>query len=248
MRGLEEVMGRGYMVKKMVVIAGIILLPGVVGAQIDRIEDLQIKHNEFSVSVNFINMKPINDYIGTYGFSPLTEMPLLFGYAQKNKIGDKAYWGLRFMTTLSGFEVLAPNFLKRELSSGKGTDKVEMFIATGEFLIEYEILKYGGLFLNAGAGLGFGGSKITFLGTNGGRFWMVSFLLKPQASVGYHLFEESGGGFIISLNAAYNYLPVVGWNPDGGNLLEPPGPGSATPFDLSGTSVNISMSFPFTTK
>jgi len=231
------------MFKKMVVMVGIMVLPGIVFAQMDRIEDFEIKHNEFSVAAYFINMKPINDYIASYRFPSLGDMPLLFGYAQKNKIDDKTYWGIRFMTTLSGFEALAPNFLRREITSTKdGTNKAEMSITMCEFLFEYELLKSGGLFVNFGAGLGFGGTKLMLFGTNSGKFWMISFLLKPQARIGYQFFREVSEGPVLALNAAYSYLPVAGWNSEAGDLKLP------DPFDLSGASVDISITFPFTTK
>ena len=236
------------MFKKMMVMVGIMLLPGIVFAQFGGMEEFKIKHNEFSVGANFINMKPINDYIGSYGFSAFGDMPLIFGYAQKNQIDNKTYWGIRFMTTLSGFAALIPNFLKREISSVDGTNKAEMSITMGEFLFEYEVLKFGGFFVNAGAGLGFGGTTLTLLGANSGKFWMASLLLKPQARTGYHFFEETGVGFILALNASYNYLPVVGWNSEAGSLPCPPGPGSSAPFDLSGLSVDVSITSPFTTK
>lgn len=236
------------MVKKMVVMAGIMLLPGIVFAQPRGIEELQIKHTEFSVAANFINMEPINAYIASYGFPSFGSMPLLFGFAQKNKVDEKTYWGIRFITTLSGLEMLAPNFLKREIvsASGSGTSKAEMSITMGEFSLEYELLKLGGFSVNVGAGIGFGGTKLTLLEApssgKSGKFWAVSFLLKPQARACYYFFEESGMGFIVALNAAYNYLPVTGWNKEAGSLDCPP------PFDLSGASVDLSISFPFATK
>jgi len=229
-----------------IVMIGIILLSGVVFAQTNVMEELHVKHNEFSVAANFINMKPINEYIEKLGLGftpPFNEMPLLFGYTQKNKIDDKTYWGIKFMTTLSGFAVLEPNFLKKELSSVLGSNKAEMSITTGEFLLEYEVLKFGGFAVNAGVGLGFGGTTLTLLGNKSGKFWMASFLLKPQARASYHLFENTGAGVIFSLTTAYNYLPAAGWNFDAGNLEKAPGL-----FDLSGFSIEVGIDFPFTTK
>lgn len=237
------------MVKKIWVVVGIILLPGVLFAQLRGIGELKIQYNEFSVDCNFINMKPINDYLATYGFPPLGDISLLFAYASKGKAGEKLSVGMRFGTTLAWFEPLAPNFLKREIYSVSGKNKAEMSITMFELLFEYEFLKFGGFSVSAGAGLGLGGTKLSIFGeTNSGKFWLVSFLLKPQARASYHFFEETGMSFILSLNAAYNYLPVTGWNFEAGSLPCPPGPGSNTPFDLSGASVGLSITFPIVTK
>lgn len=240
------------MFKKTVVVLGIVLLPGIVFAQMHNMEELTFRHNEFSVSAAFINMKPINDYIADAqhgGFPPFTTMPILYGYAQKNQTGKDMFWGVRFMTTLSGFAWLEPNFFNRNLTSLTGKNRAEMSITMVEFVIEYKLLELGGFTVNAGSGFGIGGTTLTLLRTtNSGKFWMVSFLLRPQARAAYHFLKDSEGSVILALNAAYNYLPVTGWNSDAGSLDAPPGPGHPTPFDLSGASVDLSISFPFATK
>jgi hypothetical protein len=231
------------MLKKAVVVLGIILMPGFLFAQIHGMEDLQIKHTEFSVGAVLMNMEPINNYTADCGFSSFGYMPLLFGFAQKNKVDDKTYWGIRFMTTLAGLDMLAPNFLKREIGAARDENsRAEMSITMGEFTMEYELLKFGGLSVNVGGGIGFGGTRLTILeADNGqsGRFWNISCLLKPQAKLCYYFLEGSGTGFILALNVAYNYMPVTGWIHDAGSLPCP------SPFNLSGASADISISFPF---
>jgi hypothetical protein len=105
-------------------------------------------------------------------------------------------------------------------------------------------LKLGDFFVDGGLGFGFGGTRLTFFGTTSARLWTISFLLKPQARVGYRFLSETEeGGFIVSLNTAYNYLPAAGWNLDGGIVASFP-----QPFDLSGFSADVSIAFPFATK
>ena len=232
------------MSKKIVILTILaIMAPAIVFAQANTVGDLTTKHNDFSISGCFINMQPMNSYIAGLGVFPgsFGDMIWLFNYAQKNQMDDKTLWGLKFSTTLTGLAVLDPNFLKREISLGT-TNKAEFSVTMVQFTTEYQVVKFGPISVNAGLGFGIGGSKLTLIGDKSARFWNVSLLISPQASINYHVLEESGSGAILWFSTAYNYIPPSGWTQDGGSLKIPP------IMDLSSLALEVGVTFPFNTK